>query len=51
MIDKKILQLAEKLWDYHHVDQSLERSTPKKDFKIFKKQLMMFGMRMNNSLV
>lgn len=26
MIDKKILQLAEKLWDYHHMNQPLKKS-------------------------
>jgi len=26
MVDKKTIELAQKLWDYHHVNQSLEKS-------------------------
>jgi uncharacterized SAM-binding protein YcdF (DUF218 family) len=26
MVDKKTIKLAQKLWDYHHVNQSLEKS-------------------------
>ncbi|PIN72448.1 hypothetical protein COV22_03185, partial [Candidatus Woesearchaeota archaeon CG10_big_fil_rev_8_21_14_0_10_47_5] len=26
MVDKRTFELAKKLWDYHHVNQSLEKS-------------------------